>query len=264
MALPDIFLRAGDATPSTIVLRDPTVPDSSGVTGTLAWTEDDDGVSLAGTLTVTGTIAWTEADDTVAIGTTVTVSGSLAWTEADDTVAAAATVTVSGALSWTEADDVLAAGSTVTVTTALAWTEDEDAVALTGDVVAAGVDGALAWVEADDIVAMTGLAGGISPQPDTHDGGKKPKNRAFKRAEERRKEELKRAFAAIAEVPELAGQIAEIKADYAYSGAVLRIDFDALMADVRRVQWLFDERDRIEEENAAAEVLVRAYLSNQV
>ncbi len=82
----------------------------SGITGAIAWTEDDDLYAITGNLTVTSAFAWIEADDTAALTGAVTVSGAWAWTEADDAMSITGTVVipVDGTLAWTEEDDAYA------------------------------------------------------------------------------------------------------------------------------------------------------------
>jgi hypothetical protein len=109
MATNDVFLRpdAGDGT-NGVRLR-PDAADAGGVTGSLAWTEENDTWSITGALTASGSIAWTEANDTWAVTGVLTASASINWTEADDTWAITGTVTSAtnnGTLAWTEADDV--------------------------------------------------------------------------------------------------------------------------------------------------------------
>ena len=112
---------------------------AGGVTGTIAWTEDDDTAALTGSAEVSGTAAWTEADDAAALTGSAEVSGTSAWTEADDTAAVTGTASVSGSAAWTEADD---------------------AAALTGTVGTIAVSGEIAWTEEDDTAALTGTSSG--------------------------------------------------------------------------------------------------------
>jgi hypothetical protein len=112
---------------------------AGGVTGTAAWTEDDDVAALTGAAEVTGSAGWTEADDTAALTGVAEVSGTLEWTEADDLTAIAAEATASGSA---------------------AWTEENDAAALTGTVGTVSVSGDIAWTEEDDLAALTGTSSG--------------------------------------------------------------------------------------------------------
>lgn len=116
----------------------------TGVTGTLAVTEQDDSLAAAGTVTpptFTGTLAVTEQDDTLAAAgavTNPTITGTVSFTEADDTLAAAGAVTVptsTGTLAVTEAADTLAAAGTFSPgqrTGSLAVTEADDTLAASG------------------------------------------------------------------------------------------------------------------------------------
>lgn len=112
--MPDIFLYTGEANPSDVRLRDPSIPASITATASLAWIEADDAAAISATLANGIALTWTEADDVTAI--TVTAGSSvndvtLAWTEETDT----ASITVNVA---------------TPVTVALAWTEDDDSCAI--------------------------------------------------------------------------------------------------------------------------------------
>lgn len=84
----------------------------AGVTGSVAWTEQDDTASISATATVSGAAGWTEANDTTAVSGNVgsDVAGAAAWTEADDAVAIQANVALpaAGSIAWTEQDDTTA------------------------------------------------------------------------------------------------------------------------------------------------------------
>jgi putative salt-induced outer membrane protein YdiY len=118
----------------------------SGNTAALSWTEADDAVSLAGTLTDSTTIAWTEADDVHAVTATLTDRASVAWNEVDDAVSVTVTANDSTSLSWTEQDDVVAMSGnvdspSVPVTTAIGWTEQDDAFSAFMQVATGGAPG---------------------------------------------------------------------------------------------------------------------------
>jgi hypothetical protein len=91
---------------------------------------------LPGAGSVTGTLAWTEDNDVFAVAATVSQNAALAWTEANDATAAAATVSQSATLAWVEADDVTAIQATVSGSSSatLAWTEEDDLTAIQGNV----------------------------------------------------------------------------------------------------------------------------------
>lgn len=123
------------------------------VTGTLAYTEDDDVVAMAGAETISGTLAYTEDDDTIAASGAENIPGTLAFTEDDDVIAASGTETISGTLAYTEDDDTWAATGAETVSGTLAYTEDDDVWLITSP---SSVTGTLAYTEADDVIAASG------------------------------------------------------------------------------------------------------------
>ncbi len=131
-----------------------TIP-SSGVTGTVAWTEANDTAAIAGSSTVSGTSSWTEANDTAAVVGSVRASGTAAWTEANDTATIAGSVRASGTVAWTEASDTASLAGSLTVSGTATWTEANDTAALSGTV-GSGVSGSLAWTEADDSASLAG------------------------------------------------------------------------------------------------------------
>ena len=88
----DIFLRSGEANPSDIRLRDPTLADSGAVTANFAVTEAADTLSAAATLAIQATFTVTEADDTLTSAAVLALQATLATTEADDTLSSTATV----------------------------------------------------------------------------------------------------------------------------------------------------------------------------
>ena len=64
------------------------------ITGTAAWTSDDDTIAAAASFTplpVTGTAAWTEGNDTLVATGAVQVTAVVAVTEGDDTIVATGT-----------------------------------------------------------------------------------------------------------------------------------------------------------------------------
>ena len=76
-----VFLRESDD-----VIVDIALPDAatSTVTGTAAWTEDDDSVAAVGRVVAVGAAAWTEGDDTVAAAGGTGIFGAIAFTEGAD------------------------------------------------------------------------------------------------------------------------------------------------------------------------------------
>lgn len=119
----------------------------------LAWTEDDDAAALTGVVLVSGTLAWTEADDTYALSGSVIAPDtiSIAWTEADDTAALTGAVTVSGTIAWTEQNDTASLTGALSASGTIAWTEQNDTASIT---VFAGTFASIAWTESDDISAL--------------------------------------------------------------------------------------------------------------
>lgn len=128
---------------------------SSDITGTLAWTEADDDVSLAGTLTDTASLGWTEENDAHAATVTLTDRVSASWTEADDAVSIAANIangTISAGIAWTEPDDSVSVTVTANNRASLSWVEQDDLVVMSGNVEtpAIPVTASIGWVEQDD------------------------------------------------------------------------------------------------------------------
>jgi hypothetical protein len=150
-----IYLSAGHATPSNIVLRDPTNPPSATISGALAVTESSDVASISGNGSAFGGLAATEASDAASISGNVPtgVSGSLASTEAVDVAVFAGAVLSSGALSVTEAADVAAFSGSIIVSGSLAATEGADIASL---VASLSVFGSLAATEVPDAALFAG------------------------------------------------------------------------------------------------------------
>jgi hypothetical protein len=106
---------------------------------------------------VTASIAWTEANDGTTIASTLTDRSSLAWTEADDLYAVLATETDREILGWSEPDDAWALVANETDRITIGWTEASDSHALSGTVGNAqptSIGAALTWVEVDDSVSL--------------------------------------------------------------------------------------------------------------
>ena len=85
----------------------PDEPAAGGITGAIAWTEDDDVCAISGTVINLGALSWTEQDDVTVIEAQTRALAALSWTEQDDTTSITGVVLqpVSGALAWTEDDD---------------------------------------------------------------------------------------------------------------------------------------------------------------
>ena len=109
----DVFLRAGNATPSTVILRDPTQPDASSKTAVLEVTLDGVTVGLAATSGHPATESATLDDITVALAATSGHPATEAVTLDDVTVAASGTVGHPATLALTLADIAFDATATV-------------------------------------------------------------------------------------------------------------------------------------------------------
>lgn len=138
MATNDVYLRpdAGDGA-NGVRLR-PDGPDSSTITGTLAWTGQNDTWSVASTLLVTGTIAVQSGSDTWAVSSGVRVSSSLTVQSGNDTWSLTGAARVSGTVAFLSQDDTWALVSTVTAGTidgSLSWSSGNDSWAIAGNVV---------------------------------------------------------------------------------------------------------------------------------
>lgn len=221
---------------------------ATGISGVIAWTEDNDTAALTGTLIVQGAISWTEANDTAVLTGTVIVQGALSWTEADDTYVITGTVasTISGTIAWTEADDTASLSGTLVVQGSISWTEADDTYVLTGTVSGGVISGTVSWTEDDDRWLLVGVSSGAL---DTHDGWKKPKKpREWKDD----RPALRKAILEAIDGPQ-AAEAVEVIAEYikptksAYTPLATRIDWTALyrqadqvMAAIERLQ---DEED---------------------
>lgn len=130
-------------------------PAGTGITGTVAATEEADTLAASGQVLVSGTVAATEANDTLAASGSVIVTGTVAATESADTMAATGAVLVSGTVAATEANDTLAASGIVSsgIEGTVTATEANDTLAATGGVLIAGT---LAATEENDTLAASG------------------------------------------------------------------------------------------------------------
>lgn len=161
---------------------------TSGVTGTVAYTNANDTLAASGTTTIVGTLAKTNANDTsAASGSPIvngavayannndtlaasgsvgsSVSGTVAYTNANDTLSASGTTTVTGTVARTNANDTGAASGTTTVTGTLVYTNINDSVSASG--AAGAVTGTVSYTNNNDTAAATGTA---ATGGDTHDG----------------------------------------------------------------------------------------------
>ena len=134
---------------------------SSGVTGTIAVTEDADTTAITAIETFSGTIAVTEAADSTAIAATETFTGTIGVTEAADSTSIAATETFSGTIAVTEADDTTAIAGVETFSGTISATEDPDSTAITGIETFSGIidvteDEDICDIQATVIEAITG------------------------------------------------------------------------------------------------------------
>jgi predicted TIM-barrel enzyme len=152
---------------------------AGGVTGTLAYTNNNDTLAGSGTSTVKGTLAYSNNNDTLAaagkstvIGTlgytnnndTLTASGTagagnngtLAYTNNNDTLAGTGAPVVKGTLAATNANDTLAAAGTSTVKGSLAYTNNNDSLAASGK---STVIGTLAASNNNDTLSASGNSG---------------------------------------------------------------------------------------------------------
>lgn len=86
---------------------------SSGVTGTVAYTNANDTSSASGTTTIVGTVSVTNANDTSSASGSTTITGTISYTNLDDTSSASGSTTIIGTVSFTNADDTSSATGTV-------------------------------------------------------------------------------------------------------------------------------------------------------
>ena len=102
------------------------------VTGTAAWTEDNDTAVVAATYGPTGTIAFTEGSDTAVVAATYGPTGTIAFTEDADTATVAASFGPTATAAWTEGNDTIVATGAVQVTATIAVLEGDDTIVATG------------------------------------------------------------------------------------------------------------------------------------
>lgn len=95
--MPDIYLRQGAASPSDIILRDPTIPDSTSVSATIAEAQAAQGEAIAGVLILQATMAESQAAQTEAIGASLILPAAIAESQAAQSEAIAGDV-VTGAI----------------------------------------------------------------------------------------------------------------------------------------------------------------------
>lgn len=86
---------------------------SSGITGSVAYTNADDTSSASGSTTIVGTVSVTNADDTSSASGSTTITGTVSYTNLDDTSSASGSTTIIGTVSVTNADDTSTASGTV-------------------------------------------------------------------------------------------------------------------------------------------------------
>ena len=82
------------------------------VTGTAAWTRDDDTAVVAATSGPTGTIAFTDGNATATGAASFGPTATAAWTEGDDTLVATGAVQVTAVVAVLEGDDTIVATGT--------------------------------------------------------------------------------------------------------------------------------------------------------
>ena len=109
--MPDIFLRSGEAQPTDVRLRDPTVADSGGsIVGALTATEAGDTLAGGATLALVATAAIGGAGDTATAGAALALAVTVVPVETDDIVTGIAALVLTGSVATLiEADDTVAA-----------------------------------------------------------------------------------------------------------------------------------------------------------
>jgi hypothetical protein len=147
-----------------------------------------------------------------------------------------------------EAADVFLATGSVLVSGSLSANEAADVFAASGSV-SSGVSGSMAATEGADTFAASGTVSGIIGV-DTHDGFDTKKK--FKKEvddKERRKRQLVDIYEELVEArPAIAAEIVAPFAQRIPSGE-RNINFDALLADLDRVQSLYREMQEVDDED---------------
>lgn len=129
---------------------------TSGVTGTVSTTNQNDTSSAAGTPVITGTSAATNLNDTSSVTAFTTITGSATPVNLNDTCAATAFSVISGTSAAINNDDIGLASGGVVISGTVAATNADDTSNASGGLV---ITGSVAAVNQDDIGFATGLSG---------------------------------------------------------------------------------------------------------
>lgn len=137
---------------------------ASGVTGTLAVTNQNDTSSASGTTTVTGTLSRTNANDTSSASGTTTVVGTLAKTNNNDTLTASGSPIVSGTLARTNANDTLSAAGSVgnPVSGTISVTNTNDTSSASGTTVVVGIGAPINVNDSSNASGTTTIVGTLA------------------------------------------------------------------------------------------------------
>lgn len=130
--------------------------ESADVSGTLAWSEASDIVSMTGTVasdSISGTVNWAEVNDTLSISSNVRLSGSMSSQDQSDTLAASGTLRVNASAGWSEQSDVAGFVGVFLVNGSIALQDQSDTLSASMDI-AGAVSGAIEWQEQSDILLI--------------------------------------------------------------------------------------------------------------
>ncbi|WP_162918573.1 hypothetical protein [Taklimakanibacter deserti] len=232
---------------------------ASASVGSLSVTEANDTSSATATLLIKGAASPTEAGDTLSSAAALLIKGTFAASEASDTPASAGVLPITGTLSLTEAGDTLSAqGAGQPLTTgSLDLAEADDGLSAAA---ALSITGTISVAEAGDTLAATAaVADAPAPLVFAHVGGDDPRLIRERRQREWR-EELRRiidrSFLVASGIIDPVTTQPIPSPDY--SAVIDGLLAQALLVDRERREAFIAERERLQEEEAFAILLLAA------
>jgi hypothetical protein len=230
---------------------------ASASVGSLSVTEANDTLSATATLLIKGAASPAEAGDTLSSAAALLIKGTFAASEASDTPASTGVLPITGTLSVTEAGDTLSAqGAGQPLTTgSFDVTEADDGLSGTG---ALAIMATLSAAEGDDTLAATAVLA-APPAPLVHIGGDDPRL-IYERKQREWQEDLcriiDRSFLVASGIIDPITHRPISSPDYAtiINGLLAQ----ALLVDRERREAFIAERDRLQEEEAFAILLLAA------
>lgn len=134
---------------------------SSGITGTLSVTEDNDTLSSTASSTISATLSVTEDSDTLSSTASLNITSTLSVTEDPDVLTSTGTVGsgISGSLTITEQNDTLTSSSSVSISGTLTVTEQNDSLTSSGTT--GSITCSLTITEQNDTLSSSVDTGGV-------------------------------------------------------------------------------------------------------